>query len=88
METETQLSFCEAENTLKKEKENLFKTSELALEYMISSAFNTTTGNFSCHSLFFLVAALCASIASLKSNKENPKLRYKETLAYGFEKDE
>lgn len=34
------------------------KTSELALEYMISSALRTTMGSFSCHSLFFLVAEL------------------------------
>ena len=33
-------------------------TSELALEYMISSAFRTTIGSFSCHSLFFLVVEL------------------------------
>jgi hypothetical protein len=40
---------------IKKEKA---LTSELAFEYIISSAFRTTTGSFSCHSLFFLVVEL------------------------------
>ena len=55
---------------------------------MISSAFNTTIGSFSCHSLFFLVAELWVSVTTLikhmvgieKMNKENrpePKTKRK-----------
>ena len=48
-------------------------TSEFALEYMISSAFNTTMGSFSCHSLFFLVAEQWTSftILTVHQNKYN-----------------
>lgn len=40
-------------------------TSELALEYIISSALKTTIGSFICHSAFFLVTALCLSCTAL-----------------------
>lgn len=46
-------------------REDNEQTSELALEYIISSALKTTIGSFICHSLFFLVAVLCLSYTNL-----------------------
>lgn len=46
------------------------KTSELALEYMISSALKTTTGSFSCHSVFFLVDWLWISQTILQQRNK------------------
>lgn len=51
----------------KQQKQNKVTTSELALEYMISSALSTTTGSFSWYSLFFLVAEPCISFTTLFS---------------------
>lgn len=46
------------------------RTSELALEYIISSALRTTKGSFSCHSLFLRVSGLCTSFATLIEIRE------------------
>jgi len=51
------------------------KTSELALEYMISSALRTTAGSFSWHSLFFMVAGLWASTTTLIKHMARNRVR-------------
>lgn len=66
------------------------KTSELALEYMISSALRTTTGSFSCHSLFFLVAGLWASLTTLIKHMACNRVRgmHKREKKWGWGGDE
>ncbi|KAL5975876.1 hypothetical protein ACLOJK_020204 [Asimina triloba] len=72
---------------------NRKRTSELALEYMISSAFKTTRGSFSCHSLFFFVEALWTSFTTLikhmgknsrsDSKREGSRIHEEKTKIWG-----
>ena len=57
---------------------------------MISSALRTTTGSFSCHSLFFLVAGLWASLTTLIKHMACNRVRgmHKREKKWGWGGDE